>query len=95
MPMRIWLRTIALVAVNNVMTFMQSLRRLNILDWILITVAIAAIGVVGYRYQTQHYFDWLDLVYLAVAILGYSKYRTGQSRDLSRKSEPQKPTTPR
>ncbi len=73
------------------MPFMQSLRRLNILDWILVVIAIGAIGIVAYRYHTQYYFDWLDLAYLTVAILGYSKYRTSRTnKGLPRDSGPQK-----
>lgn len=52
------------------------LRRLRLLDWILVVVGIGAVVVVAYRYQTQGYFDWTDLGYMALSILGFIRYRS-------------------
>jgi hypothetical protein len=65
----------------------MNLRRLNLLDWILVFTAIAAVAVVYYRYRTQGYLDWVDLAYMTLFVSGYAKYRTTSTRGVTEEKD--------
>ncbi len=64
----------------------MSLRRLNLLDWILVATATAAVLVVVYRYRTQGFLDWPDLGYMAIFISGYTRYRVTRKKNADNQS---------
>jgi len=50
--------------------------KLNLLDWIVVGVAVGIIGVVAYRYSQQHIFDLFGLLVFVTALAGYLAYRS-------------------
>lgn len=62
--------------------------RLNILDWIIVAVALGTVAVVVYRYKTEGFFHLEDLLLMLMAVSSYVRFRVGKKNVSNYKEKP-------